>query len=351
MAGATRMRRRSVIALIMGFCLVAALTVGLLVYDSAQSGTIAKGVRVGDVPIGGLSRARARDRLRAQLLTPLNRPLTIRANGRAWRLTPQRARVSADLDADVQAALDRSRQGSIFTRTVSGLTGASVDANLPARITYDHGAVVALVRHIAASVDAAPQDAHVAYSAFGVQAMGGTTGRALLADGLRSEIRRSLLDPAAPRTITARTRTLAPRISAPDLASRYPAVVVIDRADFKLRLFKHLKLARTYGIAVGMQGLETPAGLYDVQDKEVDPSWHVPNSSWAGSLAGQTIPPGPQDPLKARWLGIYNGAGIHGTEETGSIGTAGSHGCIRMLIPDVIELYPQVPLHAPVYIA
>ena len=47
----------------------------------------------------------------------------------------------------------------------------------------------------------------------------------------------------------------------------------------------------------------------------MDPSWHVPNSAWAGSLAGQVIPPGPADPLKARWIGIFDGAGIHGTDE------------------------------------
>ena len=68
--------------------------------------------------------------------------------------------------------------------------------------------------------------------------------------------------------------------------------------------------------------------------------------------SSQVIPGGvPENPLKARWMGIYNGAGIHGTSASGSIGTAASHGCIRMLIPDVIELYDQVPVGAPVYIA
>ena len=50
-------------------------------------------------------------------------------------------------------------------------------------------------------------------------------------------------------------------------------------------------------------------------------------------------------------LGIYDGAGIHGTDQTYSLGTAASHGCIRMAIPDVIELYDQVPVGAPIYIA
>ena len=92
--------------------------------------------------------------------------------------------------------------------------------------------------------------------------------------------------------------------------------------------------------------------MYAIQDKQVNPAWHVPNSAWAGSLAGQTIPGGALDnPQKARWLGIYNGAGIHGTDEIYSLGSAASHGCIRMAIPDVIQVYDWVPLGAPVFIA
>ncbi len=135
------------------------------------------------------------------------------------------------------------------------------------------------------------------------------------------------------------------------LAKRYAAYIIVDRSAYTLRLYQHLHLTHTYPIAVGRQGLETPAGLYDVQWKEVNPPWHVPNDSWAGALAGRTIPPGPQDPIKARWLAFDGGAGIHGTDETSSIGTSASHGCIRMLIPDVIQLYSVTPVHSPVYVA
>ena len=58
----------------------------------------------------------------------------------------------------------------------------------------------------------------------------------------------------------------------------------------------------------------------------------------------------PENPLKSRWLGIYDGAGIHGTDAIASLGTAASHGCIRMAVPDVEELYDKVPVQAPVYI-
>jgi len=152
------------------------------------------------------------------------------------------------------------------------------------------------------------------------------------------------------RVVELPTRVVHPDVSTTDLAKQYPAFITIDRSTFTLRLFRDLRFYKSYRIAVGRQGLETPAGEYEINDRQVNPSWHVPNSPWAGSLAGQIIPPGPADPIKARWLGFYNGAGIHGTDDIGSLGTAASHGCIRMSIPDVEQLYPQVPLHTPIYV-
>ena len=63
------------------------------------------------------------------------------------------------------------------------------------------------------------------------------------------------------------------------------------------------------------------------------------------------IPPGPDNPIKARWIGITGGAGIHGTEDVGSLGSNASHGCIRMSIPDVEELFDRVEIGNPVFIA
>jgi lipoprotein-anchoring transpeptidase ErfK/SrfK len=145
-------------------------------------------------------------------------------------------------------------------------------------------------------------------------------------------------------------RPVRPKLGLYGLSRRYSTYILVSRETFTLRLFKRLKLVKTYPIAVGRAGLETPAGEYTIDDKQVNPSWHVPLSSWAGDLAGRVIPPGPDDPIKARWMGFYNGAGIHGTDEISSIGTAASHGCIRMTIPDVEALYPLVPLNTPIYV-
>src|SRR5205814_5858169 len=175
-------------------------------------------------------------------------------------------------------------------------------------------------------------------------------GRAAAHPALREELAAALLRPTGTRTLTVPTRTVEPRWTTATLPKRYPAFILVDRETYTLRLYRGLKLAKTYPIAVGRAGLETPAGLYRINDKQINPSWHVPNSAWAGSLAGRIIPPGPSDPIKARWLGFYNGAGIHGTTETWSLGHSASHGCIRMAISDVEQLYPLVPLQTPIYV-
>jgi lipoprotein-anchoring transpeptidase ErfK/SrfK len=88
-----------------------------------------------------------------------------------------------------------------------------------------------------------------------------------------------------------------------------------------------------------------------VLSKQVNPTWYVPNRPWAGSLAGQTIPPGdPRNPLKARFISLGGGVGFHGTADLASIGQAASHGCIRMRIPDVISLFNRVSVGTPVMI-
>jgi|tagenome__1003787_1003787.scaffolds.fasta_scaffold20985708_6 lipoprotein-anchoring transpeptidase ErfK/SrfK len=161
----------------------------------------------------------------------------------------------------------------------------------------------------------------------------------------------ALNDSRTPRKMRVATKPVRPKITAADVARRYGTIITIDRAHFTLRLFKRLKISKRYGIAVGMAGLDTPAGQYTIHDKQINPAWHVPQAAWAGSLAGQVIPGGaPNNPLKARWMGVANGVGIHGTAEDWSIGSRASHGCIRMHVRDVVDLFRRVSVGTPVLI-
>jgi hypothetical protein len=346
------MRTRVVlIAAVVGLLLLAGAG-AVYAYDRAHSDEIGKGVRIGGVDVSGLSPEQARAKLRSAVLDPLSRPVVVRARGKRYRLTPERANVSVDVDGSVDAALERSRDGGVLARTWRGLRGESLDAALELDISYSKRAIRRLVERIGKTVDKPAVDAHVDLENGDVTPRASEDGRRLLAGKLRRQVRKRLLDVGDVKRVRAEIEVVKPKVTTDELAEKYPAVLVVNRSSFQLSLYRELKLTKTYGIAVGQVGLETPAGLYHIQNKAVNPAWSVPDSDWAGDLAGTVVPGGvPENPLKARWLGIYDGAGIHGTDADSSIGTAASHGCIRMRIPEVIELYEQVPVGAPIYIS
>ena len=341
----------SVAAIAVAVALVAG-ALGLRAYDRGQRGTIAEGIAVGGVDVSGLDRAAATDVLSSELVGPLTEPVVVRFGDERFTLTAQVARVRADVDAMVDEALRRSRRGTLLARSWRRLTGGSVEADLEPNVRFSDRAVRNLVERVARNVDRRARNADVRFTAGGLERVRSRTGLKVRRTDLRRRVERALLRPDRDgRRIRARVRRTTPKVTTREVARRYGTVVHVSRGSYTLRLYKKLKLVRSYRIAVGEAGRETPAGLYDVQNKAVNPAWTVPNSDWAGALAGRVIPPGPENPLKARWLGIYDGAGIHGTDQRASIGTNASKGCIRMLVEDVVELYDRVPVGAPVYIA
>jgi lipoprotein-anchoring transpeptidase ErfK/SrfK len=345
------MRNRTFI-LVAGFLVVLLVGAGgVYLYDASKSDDVADGVKVAGVDVGGLSRSQAREKLQRELVAPLKQPVRVRAlGGHTFTLTAKRAKVTMNVNAMVEEAVDRSRQGSVISRAWRSITGGTINADLPPKVDYSASAVNRLVRRVRKAVNRPPENARIRPSRTGLHKLPAHNGLIVRTAALRAGIERMLTFPSDERTLTAQIRKVPPKITVHDLPRKYPNYILINRDAFSLRYYHRLKLVKTYPIAVGQQGLETPAGLYNIQDKQVNPAWHVPNSSWAGSLAGQVIPPGPQDPLKARWMGIDGGAGIHGTEDVGSLGSAASHGCIRMTIPDVIQLYDRVHVGTPVYI-
>ena len=346
------MRHRSFILLATLLGLLIFGSVAVYAVDAAQEDKIAEGVTVAGVDVGGMNKGEARQAVAQQVEEPLRQPLVVQYGGREFKLTAAQADVKANVDGMIQEAVDKSRGGNIFSRVGRSITGGKVNADVPAQVEYDQDAVDRLVKRVQRGIERPATNATVDFSGGSLKKVRGKHGVTLREEALRQAVGDELTHPSPGRTIRARVTKTRPKVGVNDLAEKYPTVVTVNRGAFTLRVYKHLKLKQSFPIAVGQQGLETPAGLYHVQNKEIDPAWHVPNSPWAGSLAGQVIPGGaPNNPLKARWLGIYNGAGIHGTADVGSLGSAASHGCIRMAIPDVMKVYDEVPVGAPVYIA
>ncbi|HYF25113.1 MAG TPA: L,D-transpeptidase/peptidoglycan binding protein [Baekduia sp.] len=345
------MRRAPLLAILALGALVLAAA-GVLLYDRSQRDVLAEGVRIGGVEVGGLERTAAVRRLEQQLVARLREPLRVDHGRKFWTLGAREARLSVDVAGSVDAALRHSREDMVLVRAWRSVTGGDKPMDVAPEVRYSKAAVLRMVDKVRKALDRAPKDADVRFTASGPQRRPGRTGLAVEASKLHADLRAAIVSATAPRRFVAQTRKVEPKVATEDLEDKYDTVLYVNRGAFKLTLYKRLKPVKTYGVAVGQVGLETPAGLYRIQNKAVNPAWTVPDSDWAGELAGRVIPGGvPENPLKARWLGVYDGVGVHGTSDEGSIGTNASHGCIRMRVAEIIELYPKVPVGAPIYIA
>ncbi len=121
--------------------------------------------------------------------------------------------------------------------------------------------------------------------------------------------------------------------------------LVLKLSDRRVYLYQGNKLTKSYPVAIGKAGWETPVGSYKVMEMQRDPIWQHP---WTGKL----VPPGAKNPLGARWIGFWtdgkNFIGFHGTPQEKLIGQAVSHGCVRMRNQDILALYAQVDVGTPV---
>lgn len=312
-------------------CLIAASLP--LTSAAAQSSTIAPGVSAGGVDLSGLTVDAAAAKLSQVLAPAIRGDVIVGAAGRVFKLSAARAGERLDAVTSAKRALYAQGAGSA-----------------PLALSHSRLAVKGFAADIASKVDRAAVDAAVRITLRRVVRRAGRDGHTLDPAALAKQIDAALDMPSSSRLFHLKLKATHPKISLHGLPRAYPTIITVDRAHFKLRVFRRLRLLHTYGIAVGRSGLETPTGLYHIQERELNPSWHVPNSSWAGALAGKTIPPGPDDPIVARWMGLGGGVGIHGTNEPFSIGSAASHGCIRMLVPNVIAVYRLTSIGTPVLI-
>jgi lipoprotein-anchoring transpeptidase ErfK/SrfK len=125
-----------------------------------------------------------------------------------------------------------------------------------------------------------------------------------------------------------------------------PGTIVIDSdARYLYYVIPGGKAIR-YGVAVGEEALAF-SGVAKVGRKAEWPSWTPTPEIKARLDVPDFVSPGPQNPLGARALYLYNGNKdtlyrIHGTNQPEYIGMAISSGCIRMTNEDVIDLYNRV---------
>lgn len=99
-------------------------------------------------------------------------------------------------------------------------------------------------------------------------------------------------------------------------------------------------LVRSYTVAIGSRRYRTPTGRYHVSSVELNPWWHPPDSEWARKE--KVTPPGPNNPMGKAKLNFHELYFLHGTPLEESLGSAASHGCVRMASGDALDLARRV---------
>ena len=229
------------------------------------------------------------------------------------------------LSEAVRRAYEESRGGSLPQRAWRELTGGSLRHDEPAAATVDRAAIDRFVARIGRTVAREAVDASVEMTVSEVHltplAEGPPARRRRQARRRGGEDARR---PPRPAPDGREGRGVAPAVTTKQVWEEQPTAVTVSLSERVVRVFDKGELTTSYNVAVGEPRYPTPPGRFTVQGMQVDPPWNVPQSDWAGDLAGTTIPGGdPSNPLVARWIGFNGSVGFHGTASIGSIGTRG----------------------------
>jgi hypothetical protein len=314
-------------------------------YDASTVNRILPGVTIGGVDVGGMTRSQAIAAVKPAVEADLDRPVTVRAGGETWPVSSAELGTRSNFRDLVDQALAINAEYSWPERTFHRLLDRPIDQSLDLAYSYNDERVGRFVETIAGAVAISPTNAAVDFE-------GGELVLRRPEEGRELRIRHaeeSLMAALETRDPTVRfdMRALEPNITRDDLGY----TLVVRLSELQLYLYDGLQLVKTYPVAAGQPAYPTPMGDWTIVNKAENPTWVNPAPDGWGADMPATIAGGPGNPLGTRALYLdAPGIRIHGTYDSGSIGTYASHGCIRMYISDVEELFGTVPIGTPVHI-
>jgi lipoprotein-anchoring transpeptidase ErfK/SrfK len=334
------------VALVVGLAVVllAGMSVAAAARVGASSGRILAGVEVGGVDVGGMSRDEAIAAVKATTEPKLRRGVVVVGGGQRWSVTPARLGHAAAVEQAVDQALagpELSALADFWHR----LTNKPVTHDVAIARSENDALVAKFVRGLAPKLAVKPVDASIELVDGEVVKQKPKTGRVLDVAASTRALTKALR--GTTRTVKLVTRPVKPKVTAAELGK----TIEINLSTNRLTFYEGLDVRKVYPVATGQPSFPTPQGTWEVVFKRVNPTWTNPAPDGWGADMPLSIPPGPGNPLGTRAMSLNaSGILIHGTYASGSIGSYASHGCIRMLLSDVEELYPQVPMGTKVLI-
>ncbi|MCE5204419.1 MAG: L,D-transpeptidase/peptidoglycan binding protein [Coriobacteriales bacterium] len=320
-----------------------ALSVTVVTDDYVHREALPAGASVNGTDLSGLPRAEAYELIEERVAEPLTSPVSVRFGDKSFELDVSGV-LTVDLDEMLEEAFAPKQASSLPERVRARATGSRPGSAVDPVTTVDTEALRDWIEGVAAQVDTPSVDATLAVE-----------GRELVVTPARRGIRVDV-----PATAEALTKALTQGTKQVELVVNYtePKVtedtigkaILVRRSDRLLLLYNNGEVEKRYSVAVGTPGYPTPRGWWKIVQKRYMPTWSNPGSAWAKDMP-KTIGPGPGNPLGTRALNLNApGIRIHGTSSDWSIGTAASHGCMRMHMWDIEDLYDRVGVGTPVIV-
>ncbi len=131
-----------------------------------------------------------------------------------------------------------------------------------------------------------------------------------------------------------------------------PGTIVVRTNERRLYLILDEDHAMRYPVGVGKAGKQW-AGTTQIDGKYRNPAWAPPAEVKHDIPSIPDLIPGgaPNNPMGVAAMTLAGGQyAIHGTNVPGSVGGFVSYGCIRMLNPDITDLYQRVSVGATVVV-
>lgn len=318
------------------------------VNDFGARGTVPNGVTVVETDLSGMSESAARETIRRTVSAPLFRPLTVVADGGSYVFDPRSA-VRVDVEGMLDEAYQPRRTASFLARLNSDLAGVPLEKRIEPAFTVDEEKLTAWIADVSKGVYKRSVDATLTVVDSAVKIRASKTGRRLDRAATREAVVQAFnrsfdqddRELEVPVTVT------KPKVT----EDEFGKTIVVDISQRRIRLFDGVKLEKSYPCAVGTPGFPTPRGQFEIVQKRYMPTWVNPAPNGWGADMPRSIPPGPSNPLGTRALNLSApGIRFHGTTNIGSIGTAASHGCMRMRRADIEDFYERVKVGTQVYI-
>ncbi len=302
-----------------------------------------EGATVAGVDVAGLTRAEAREHVEAEVARPLAEPVTVTHKDMTFTLDAG-SMISVDVAGMVETAFEPKAISTLPDRVADRVLARPSGADAEISLTLDDAQIAAWLDSVVASVDTTPSDATMTVEAGKVVVLASRTGETVDRSATTARLEEALT--AGVKSVELAVTYTEPATVEDDLG---PAILV-DISERHLYLYDKGALVKDYGVAVGTASHPTPTGNFQITLKRYMPTWSNPGSAWAVGMPA-TIGPGPSNPLGTRALNLdAPGIRIHGTTADSSIGTAASHGCMRMHRKDIEDLYERVEVGTPVFI-